>query len=53
MERCDGEHRVADIAAELGIPFSAVWEVIAKFLEKGLVSLSRIPNPTSPGRSLE
>ena len=53
MERCDGEHRVADIAAELGIPFSAVWEVIAKFLEKGLVSLSRVPNPTSPGRSLE
>jgi len=53
MERCDGEHRVAVIAAELGIPFSAVWEVIAKFLEKGLVSLSRVPNPTSPRRSLE
>lgn len=53
MERCDGEHRVADIAAELGIPFSAVWEVIAKFLGKGLVSLSRVPNPTSPRRSLE
>lgn len=50
MERCDGEHRVADIAAELEIPFQAVWEVIAKFLEKDLVSLSTLPQPTSPQR---
>lgn len=50
MERCDGEQRVADIAAELEIPFQAVWEVIAKFLEKGLVSLAHVPKPTSPQR---
>jgi aminopeptidase-like protein len=48
MERCDGEHRVADIAAEVEISFQAVWEVVAKFLEKGLVSLSPIPKSTSP-----
>ncbi len=51
MERCDGEHRVADIATELGISFQAVWEVIAKFLEKDLVSLSVVPKPTAPRRS--
>ncbi|MFZ5809299.1 MAG: DUF4910 domain-containing protein [Chloroflexota bacterium] len=50
MERCDGEHRVADIAAELEISFQAVWEVVAKFLEKGLVSLSPIPTSTAPRR---
>ncbi len=48
MERCDGEHTPADIAAELDIPFQAVWEVAAKFLEKGLISLSPTPQPTTP-----
>lgn len=51
MERCDGERTVADIAIELEIPFQAVWEIISQFLEKNLVSLSDIPQPTSPNRS--
>ena len=29
MERCDGEHTVADIAVELDISFQAVWEVVS------------------------
>ena len=29
MERCDGEHTVADIAVELGISFQSVWEVVS------------------------
>jgi aminopeptidase-like protein len=48
MERCDGEHTVADIAVELGIPFQAVWEVAALLKEKELVDLSRHPQPTTP-----
>jgi aminopeptidase-like protein len=28
MERCDGEHTIADIAFELGISFQAIWEVV-------------------------
>lgn len=51
MERCDGERRVAGIAAELGISFQAVWEVIALLEEKGLVRLSRMPQPTTPQRT--
>lgn len=51
MERCDGEHTVADIAFELSIPFQAVWQVVSLLLEKKLVSLSRVPQPTSPIRS--
>jgi aminopeptidase-like protein len=48
MERCDGEHTVADIAVELGISFQAVWEVVALLKEKELVALSRHPQPTTP-----
>jgi len=36
MERCDGEHSVADIAVELNIPFQAVWEVVEKLHSKDL-----------------
>ena len=50
MERCDGERTVADIAAELEIPFQAVWEIVAQFAEKDLVSFSSAPQPTSPRR---
>lgn len=50
MERCDGEHTVADIANELDISFQAVWEVISQFLEKDLVWLSRTSHPTTPVR---
>ena len=48
MERCDGERTVADIAAELEIPFQAVWEIVAQFAEKDLVSFSSAAQPTSP-----
>jgi len=51
MERCDGEHTVADIANELDISFQSVWEVIDQFLSKDLVWLSRTPHPTSPIRN--
>jgi aminopeptidase-like protein len=50
MERCDGEHTIADIANELGITFQAVWQVVSQFLEKDLVWLSRQPHPTTPRR---
>ncbi len=50
MERCDGEHTVADIACELEISFQAVWEVVDMFEKKGLVRFSRTPHPTSPKR---
>jgi aminopeptidase-like protein len=52
MERCDGEHTVADIAYELNTPFQAVWEVVSLLEEKGLVWLSRTPYPTNPKRQL-
>jgi aminopeptidase-like protein len=48
MERCDGEHTVADIAIELGISFQAVWEVVNLLQQKGLVGYSRTPAPTCP-----
>jgi aminopeptidase-like protein len=48
MERCDGEHTIADIATQLGISFQSVWEVISLLLEKDLVWLSRTPHSTSP-----
>ncbi len=48
MERCDGEHTVADIAAELGVSFQAVWEVVSLLESKELVWLSRAPHPTDP-----
>lgn len=52
MERCDGEHTVADIACELDITFQAVWEVVSLFAEKGLIWFSRTPHPTAPKRNL-
>ena len=48
MERCDGEHTIADIAAELNISFQAAWEVINSLAEKNLVWYSRKPHPTNP-----
>ncbi len=48
MDRCDGAHRPADIAMELEVSFQAVWEVIEKLLDKGLVSLSHTAQPTDP-----
>ena len=50
MERCDGEHTVSDIAAELGISFQSVWDVVELLLKKDLVSLSRTPQSTNPER---
>lgn len=51
MERCDGEHTVADIAHELHISFQSVWEVVALLESKQLVRLSRLPELTNPRRS--
>jgi aminopeptidase-like protein len=48
MERCDGEHTIADIAAELNITFQSVWQVVSTFFEADLVRLSRTPQGTSP-----
>ena len=48
MERCDGEHTVADIAVELDVPFQSVWEVVSLLASKDLVWLSRSPHPTDP-----
>ena len=50
MDRCDGVHRPADIAEELGISFQEVWDVVEKLLETDLVSLSLTPLPTDPHR---
>jgi aminopeptidase-like protein len=50
MERCDGEHTIADIASELTIPFRSVWEVVSLIESKGLAWLSRTPSPTAPRR---
>jgi aminopeptidase-like protein len=50
MERCDGEHTIADIAAGLGISYHSVWEVVDLLLEKDLVWLSRTPHSTTPKR---
>jgi aminopeptidase-like protein len=50
MERCDGERTVADIALDLDVPFQAVLETVGKFVERGLVSYSRSPQPTAPQR---
>jgi len=53
MERCDGEHTIADIATELSIPFQAVWEVAAMLAEKDLVWFSRAPHSTTPIRKFD
>jgi aminopeptidase-like protein len=50
MERCDGEHTLADIACELEISFQAVFEVVSLLLDRNLVSLSRTPVITDPHR---
>jgi len=50
MERCDGEHTIADIACELEISFQAVFEVVSLLLDRNLVSLSRTPVITDPHR---
>lgn len=48
MERCDGEHTIADIADELDISFDTVWDIVEQLLDKELVSLSPQPQPTRP-----
>ncbi len=50
MERCDGEHSIADIAAELNVSFQAVLEVVHLLETKELVRLSRTPESTDPHR---
>ena len=50
MERLDGTRTVADIAVELDITFQAAWDVISLLVERGLVELTRQPQPTSPER---
>ncbi len=50
MERCDGEHTIADIASELEISFQAVQEITNTLYEKGLVWYSREPHSTRPER---
>ncbi|MBN2549649.1 MAG: DUF4910 domain-containing protein [Anaerolineales bacterium] len=51
MERCDGEHTLADIASELNITFQAAWEVVKTLAEKNLVWYSRKPHLTHPRRN--
>ncbi len=51
MERCDGEHTVADIATELDISFQSAWEVVSLLHKKDLVFFSRTPQPTTPHRN--
>lgn len=48
MERCDGDRTISEIAAELGISFQSVWEVVSLLKSKGLVSFSRLPEPSDP-----
>jgi aminopeptidase-like protein len=50
MERCDGEHTIADIAQELGVSFQSVWHVTELLCEKKLASYSRVPASTTPRR---
>lgn len=50
MERCDGEHTVADIATDLNIPFQAVLDVVRLLETKELVRLSITPESTDPHR---
>ena len=50
MERCDGEHTIADIASELEISFQAVQEITNTLSEKGLVWYSREAHSTRPDR---
>lgn len=50
MDRCDGVHRPADIAEELGISLQEVWDIVETLLERDLVSLSPVAQPTDPHR---
>ncbi|TAK12402.1 MAG: DUF4910 domain-containing protein [Anaerolineae bacterium] len=50
MERCDGERTVADIAMELELPYTAVFDIVSQFAEKALVTFSDRPQPTAPRR---
>jgi aminopeptidase-like protein len=50
MERCDGEHTLADIAQELRISFYSVREIIDQLLDNELITLSDTPKPTTPQR---
>jgi aminopeptidase-like protein len=50
MEHCDGEHTIADIAVRLGASFQSVASVVKLLESKGLVHLSRSPQPTTPRR---
>jgi aminopeptidase-like protein len=50
MERCDGEHTIADIASQLEISFQAVQEITHTLYQKGLVWYSREPHSTRPDR---
>lgn len=50
MEHCDGEHTIADIATRLQTSFQAVASVVRLLESKGLVHLSRLPEPTTPHR---
>jgi aminopeptidase-like protein len=51
MERCDGEHSVADIAAALHMDAGSVWEVVLLLHRNDLVSFSQAPQPTDPHRN--
>ncbi len=48
MERCDGERTSPISPSSWSISFQAVWEVVDLLQEKGLVWLSRTPQPTTP-----
>jgi aminopeptidase-like protein len=48
MERCDGEHTLADISNELMISYQSVWEIANLLHSKGLVEFNRNPQPTDP-----
>ncbi len=50
MERCDGEHTIADIATQLGISFGTVWLVVKLLADRDLVTFSRWPVNTDPHR---
>jgi aminopeptidase-like protein len=52
MERCDGEHTVADIAFELNIPFQSVREIVDLLESKNLVHLNPTAQSTDPRRQI-
>ncbi len=48
MERCDGTGTIADIAANLGIPYQSVWDVVKLLESKDLVYFNRKAKNTRP-----